>query len=684
MHPSLAWPATLPPEDRTRSPYTGFTRAHWEHVADALLAGATRFASPRGALLALPGGRTSMNGATSDGLEGYARTFLLAAFRLRGASGAAPGDLAARYADGLAAGTEPGHAESWPAITPTTQPMVEAASVALALFETRAWIWDALPDAVQQRSVDWLSAGLRGHAHPNNWLLFQVIVDAFLASIGAPHQPALAQRNLELVDAMYRRDGWYTDGPGRSYDHYVGWAIHFYTIWWIRMGGAQRDPARAARYVARLRRFLADFEHLFGADGAPLHQGRSLIYRFAVAAAPWAGAIADATPLTPGTTRRIASGALRHFLAHGAVTDAVLTMGWHGAFLPMAQRYSGPASPYSASKGFAGLLLPADHPVWMDPEQPLAVERDDFVRAIAEPCWLARGTRADGIVRIVNHGSDHYPSLPWGQSESYGDDPFYRKLGYATHAAPCLGPEAELADVEAQVSLLDEEGRASRRARVYPIGCADRFAASCFFPGEMHVIGSHPFPLWLERVETVSIARGALEVRIHHVSAYRKRRLRDGGFAVADDAAPVIERGPDWCTVRRRDGLASSVVALHGFGAADAATFEDANAFGRHAAAPFLLAADLAPPECVYVSLHAFGKQSADADADTVRAEVTALEIRDRIVEIGFADGERCLVQLVAADAIDVTLGGVRIAGAVRFARVAPGGAVFVHRIGAE
>ncbi|RIL08131.1 MAG: hypothetical protein DCC71_00615 [Proteobacteria bacterium] len=677
MDRALAWPASLPPDDRERAPYTGFARAHWEHVADALLAGVRRFASPRGALLALPGGPTSMNGARSDGLEGFARTFLLAAFRLRGADGRAPGDLAARCADGLAAGTEPGHDESWPAITPTSQPMVEAASIALALFETRPWIWDALPDAVRQRTVAWLSTSFTGPAHPNNWLLFPVVVDAFLASVGAPHRPDLAERNLALVDAMYRRDGWYSDGPGRHYDHYVGWAIHFYTVWWLRMGGAARDPARAARTRARIRRFLEDFEHLFAADGAPLHQGRSLIYRFAAAAPLWAGAIAGATPLAPGATRRIASGALRHFLAHGAIEDGLLTMGWHRAFPAMAQRYSGPASPYWASKGFAGLVLPSAHPVWTDVEAPLAVERGDFCRALSEPGWLVRGTRADGVVRVANHGSDHFPAIPLGASAAHGDDPFYRKLGYATHAGPCLGAEADAADCDAQVSLLDEAGVASRRARIHPIACADRFAASCFFPGERHVIGTQPFPLWLERVETVSIARGALEVRIHHAMAYRPRRLRDGGYALAGDAAPAVERGPGWCAVRRADGLVSAVVGLHGFGAADAVRFEDANAFGRLAAAPFLLGADLVGPEAVYVSLHAFGAQPFEPDA--LRAEVRALRVRGRLVELAFADGERCLVQLVAADAIDVALGGVRVAGAVRFARLAADGALFVR-----
>lgn len=35
-----------PAEDRVSSPYTGFTRAHWEAAADALLAAVEPYATP--------------------------------------------------------------------------------------------------------------------------------------------------------------------------------------------------------------------------------------------------------------------------------------------------------------------------------------------------------------------------------------------------------------------------------------------------------------------------------------------------------------------------------------------------------------------------------------------------------------------------------------------------------------
>ncbi|MZE81568.1 DUF2264 domain-containing protein, partial [Streptomyces sp. SID5475] len=101
--PAARPPFPLPPEDRALSPRTGWTRAHWEAAADGLLAAVAPYATPGRAFHHLPGGRPSFSGHRSDGLEGYARTFLLAAFRIAGAGGADPHGLLGRYADGLAA-----------------------------------------------------------------------------------------------------------------------------------------------------------------------------------------------------------------------------------------------------------------------------------------------------------------------------------------------------------------------------------------------------------------------------------------------------------------------------------------------------------------------------------------------------------------------------------------------------
>jgi hypothetical protein len=463
----------LPPADRTTSPFTGYTRAHWEAAADSLLTAVEPYASEDRALYHLPGGRASWSGRLSDGLEGYARTLLLAAFRR-------DEKALERYATGLAAGVS----GVWPRIEDRSQPLVEAASIALALRLTRDLLWDRLDDGVRQRTAAWLGDALTAEPWPCNWELFPVTVGGFLAEIG--HEPdasrAAIDRGLERIEQWYVGDGWYTDGDGRKYDYYNGWAMHLYPVLhaWL-----EQDERLLELYGDRLSRHLDDYARLFGGDGAPMHQGRSLTYRFATTAPLWLGAMTGRTPLPPGGTRRLASGALKYFLDRGAVDDrGLLTLGWHGPDESVLQGYSGPASPYWASKGFLGLLLPPDHEVWTAPEEAAPAERADFVTPVGPPNWLLQSTRSDGVVRLHNHGS-----------EDVRYDPYYTRLAYSTVTTP-----AETYDNSVSVA-----GDPSRTG-IEPLGAGEGWAAS------RHTASGGA------RVTSVVLAHGAVEVRAHLVA----------------------------------------------------------------------------------------------------------------------------------------------------------------------
>ncbi|GAA4011154.1 DUF2264 domain-containing protein [Streptomyces plumbiresistens] len=490
----------LPPDDRTLSPLTGCTRAHWEAAADALLAAVEPYATEDRALYHFPGDRESWSGRLSDGLEGYARTLLLAAFRR---------DETAleRYADGLAAGV----AGVWPRIEDRGQPLVEAASIALALRLTRPLLWDRLDEDVRQRAAAWLGDALTAEAWPCNWELFPVTVGGFLQEIGyeADASRKAIDNGLERIEQWYVRDGWYTDGDGRKYDYYNGWAMHLYPVLHAWLAD---DDRLLDLYGGRLERHLADYARLFGGDGAPMHQGRSLTYRFATTAPLWLGAMTGRTPLAPGETRRLASGALKYFLDRGAVDSrGLLTLGWHGPDPAVLQGYSGPASPYWASKGFLGLLLPPDHEVWTAPEEPGPAERADGVTPIAAPNWLLQSTSSDGLVRLHNHGS-----------EDVRYDPYYTRLAYSTVTTPSPS-------YDNSVIVGDDPSRTG----IEPLGVGDGWAAS------RHTAGGGA------RVTSVVLARGAVEVRAHLVAgAEPGTAVRVAGWAAADgvraEAVPVV------------------------------------------------------------------------------------------------------------------------------------------------
>ncbi|MFB7595844.1 DUF2264 domain-containing protein [Streptomyces sp. NPDC056160] len=625
----------LPPTDRVRSPLTGWTRAHWEALADRQLAALLPYATEGFAQYRLPG-RSSWSGVVSDGLEGFARTFLLASFRIAGAGGdggegadsTAVSHLIERYTQGLTTGTDRDSGEAWPALTDCSQQMVEAASIALALHETRPWIWDRLDSRVQERVVDWFSGFVGARTWDNNWRLFQVVSEQFLASVGAPYSQGDIDAGLDRIEDWYVGDGWYTDGDGRNFDYYIGWAMHLYPLLWSRMAGPDGDGGRGAVYRERLSQFLTTYPQFFGADGAPVHQGRSLTYRIAATAPVWLGALAECTPLAPGLTRRLASGAARHFAERGVPDErGLLPLGWYGTFLPATQAYSGPASPYWASKGFLGLLLPADHPVWTDRELPLPVERSAQYTALPAPGWLLHGTPHDGVVRLVNHGSDH--NSPDGPGN---DDPHYAKFAYSTATAPESAPHAWSRTVDNHIALLAADGTPTRRRRIHPLTCEGRRASSR--QAVQLTCSAEEFP-----IESTSVLHGPWELRVHRVRAPEGVTVREGGYAIADEMRPQVAQGPGWALARTESGLTSAVAALYGWDEeAGVAREVEANAFGPHSATPYLRAVRHPGGESVHVTLVVLTRDVVHPRA--LRESITCTREEDGRMTVTFPDGE--------------------------------------------
>jgi hypothetical protein len=643
-------PWRAPALDTGRSPSTGWTRDTWLALADHLLAGARPYASPGHARITPPGPAGGY-GRDVDGLEGFARTFLLAGFRLAGERGADPGNLAEWYAAGLAAGTDPHAPDRWVRLDEHPQAKVEAASIALILDMTRPWLWDRLDPSVQERVVDYLAPAVGDDTYPRiNWVWFRTVVQTFLRSVGGPWSADDIAADLATHDTFARADGWMADGAERSFDHYVGWALHLYPVLWARMAGAtglRSADARAAD-VASLDRYLTDAVHLVGADGSPLLQGRSLVYRFAAAAPFWVGAMAEVPSTSPGLLRRAASGVARHFTDAGAPDErGLLTLGWHHAWPQLAQSYSGPGSPYWASKGLLGLALPADHPVWTATEEPLPVERADTLRAIQAPGWVVTGTRADGVVRVVNHGTDH--ELP---GSTAGDSPLYARLGYSTATAPLLDDAAWTEPLESSVALLDEAGRASHRTgfRTLATGvgtgplavgvAASREAAHWLAPAaEQHRHGSGLAgdATAAGTLVVASLVRGPWELRVVRVEDARPgTRLRVGGWPVAgpdtagpDAAAPgasTSDAGPDAAPVARAARLTSALsVALGEPVATGVQHRTGASPLGDPALVPWVtLRADPGSWVAVLVTLDGTSAPTTTAPTATVAVAETA------------------------------------------------------------
>lgn len=568
---------SLPPSDYRVPGSPTRTRSDWEAHADELLAAAWRHSSPLHARVFFP---SDVNQNAVDGLEGFARTFLLGALRLAGSAGQ-KSDIAEWYADALDAGTAPDSPERWPDLVDHGQPTVEATAIVLALQWSRPWIWDRLPQRVQDNLAQWLSGAHGRFGADNNHVMFGAAVQAFLASAGYPHDPFEIEAALARIEDWYAGDGWYSDGPGRRFDHYNAWTFQLYPFFILNMLGEAASERREL-YRRRLGYFVEGYQHLFGADGSPLLQGRSLIYRWGVVAPFWMAQLEGVSTVSPGRTRRLANSVLNHFLERGAVKEGIIGLGWHGNHPSILQSYNAPGSPHWASKGFLGLLLPAGHPAWSGPEEPMPVELSDTSVLLAGPRWHVGGTRSTGVIRVLNFGTDGHPQ---------SDDALYRRLAFSTATVPLDATEGGLPLRDNDIYIDLGGGRVSRH-RGLSGGTARYDGGSSRF--QLDAAG---------RGITVDYAATVLEgveVRVGRVTGLIGMPLTVSGYAVSSDDPVVAAAAGNYAQVagRGRSGRDAgaaelvSKIALHTCDAAVASVgrcaLGDSTALGTHSAVPLL------------------------------------------------------------------------------------------------
>jgi hypothetical protein len=683
----------LAAEDRATSPHTGWTRKHWEALADHLLVTATAFRSRQGAYYEFPGSPSKVGGARRDGLEGFARTFVLAAARMCHAPAEIRTPLVERYMTGLVAGTTADGPEAWPAPADGGQEVAEAGLISLALHMSYDHLWAALGESERQTVLAWLRAAAHRNTNFSNWLLFPALTASFLerATDGGDGS-RLLDRQLDRLEALYRADGWYTDGLGENFDYYNAWAFHIFTLAIARYARDEQRTDRFNIYRERSAEFLEQHMHFFARDGAPVFFGRTLTYRFAVVGCLWAAALAEVPDVQPGLLRRGASGTLRYFVENGAVGNAGLSIGWHESFVGLAQDYSGPASPWWAAVGFLGLALPPDHPAWTDVEQPLPVERGDFVRALPAPGLLLQGTHADGIVRLVNHRSDHFP---WRGTIMH--DAHYRKIAYSTQTAPAVGA---LRAADGEVVLTDADDDLPR-TRIHEPIVIDKFGGSVHYPREWSAVEGRPaaqalrrlgvapkgpfpriwktkrtapfvafdrpLPQWDPRVETVSFLHDGCEVRVHHVSSSRVYTVSSGGFALGA-ARDTAEETDGWRVVRGAQGMLSCAAPLYGFDTASTHKCGE-TALSATGAWP-VLSGRSTSGEAIFVGVFALSR--ALPPTPTVRVE-------RRRVWLKFRDATAVVIHLVEPQRLERPLDGLDLDRSFRFARWGPGSAPFLR-----
>ena len=276
-------------------------------------------------------------------------------------------------------GAEPGHPDRWPFEQPG-QPLVEAAFLCHALLRAPS-LYAGLEGPTRVRLIEALRASRAMKPHNNNWVLFAAMVEAWMLSIGEPHEAARLDGALDLFRGWYLGDGTYGDGPELHHDYYNSFVIQPMLVDVLgvieRVEGQPHPMAAAAG--ERFTRYAAVQERQVGPDGAYPPVGRSLCYRCGafhhLAQAALQHRLPDA--VAPAQAREALTAVIARTLDAPGTFDGEgwLRPGLAGYQPALAEGYICTGSLYACSLALLPLGLPASDAFWADPPRPWTARR---------------------------------------------------------------------------------------------------------------------------------------------------------------------------------------------------------------------------------------------------------------------------------------------------------------------
>ena len=349
-------------------------------------------------------GLPSKHGARIDAMEGFTRFAPLAAAWLHSGRPSrvelrdgGTVDLVALIRRGLLAGTDPGSPGFWGEIEDNDQRIVESADLALTLWLTRDVIWSRLDPGQKAQIHRWLSGGIAREVPDNNWHLFGTFVPLVLRSLCEPADLGPAREHYSRLKTFYRGEGWFSDGPGKVYDYYNAWGIH-YQLYWI----GQVDPTWDPEFIASARQeFLGSYKYLLSRGGVPI-LGRSVCYRLA-SPAPLVFDYASASASTAaGEARRALDLVWTYFIRRGALRNGNVTQGYCGPDARVLDNYSGPASClWSLRSLIPAFAIPPEDRFWRGIPDSLPIERRTYRLRVSSIGWTIVGDAQTGITALT-------------------------------------------------------------------------------------------------------------------------------------------------------------------------------------------------------------------------------------------------------------------------------------------
>ena len=330
---------------------------------------------------------------------------------------------------------DPAHPDYWlpPPPDHSNQRQVESSIVAWSLWLLADSLLPQLTSAERANIQAWLASCTQVPVRNNNWAWFTAVNHAVRIRLSERWKefsgdPRWMLEDLKALDGLAAPgDGWYSDSPREPvYDYYNFWVFASHFLYWNRVIGA-RYPEWSERFAGRLKLLMGQAPYFFGANGAHVLYGRSLIYRFAVLTPLVLAYQQGLWPHPPGLLRRLVRRSLEYHWGLGAydrergkLRETYSAEGTR----EICDSYIDNGHPYWGMQAFAVFLIPPRDRFWHAAEEPLPVERADFDVRCDALRMRVTGTQRSGEVR-------------WLQSLAARGGPEsrdgYTKLVYSSH-----------------------------------------------------------------------------------------------------------------------------------------------------------------------------------------------------------------------------------------------------------
>ena len=451
-----------------------------------------------------------------------------------------------QYMKKIKLGVNPNGENYWGEIDGIDQRMVEMAVLGTGLCLAKETIWDVLNEDEQVYLYKWLDQ-INNHDMPkNNWRFFRILVNLGFKNCGVSYSEEQIQNDLEDINSYYISGGWYVDGQPDQIDYYVPFAIHFYSLLYVKVVGND-DLIYAPLFRERAIEFAKDFKSFFDIDGVAIPFGRSMTYRFAQSAFWGALAFADVCALPWSEIKYLCLQNLRHWFKQNIFTPTgELNIGYYYRNLVMAEGYNAFGSPYWALKSFIFLALPEEHPFWM---------AEEVVPAV--PLHLVIPEVRAIVVRDAN--DKQIQLFPVGQNCAFipaHADAKYEKFVYST----IFGFSVSKGGIGLKQGAFDSTLAVSEGDQYYRM----RFGVE-----EYKISNDYLYSIWKPwddvLIQTYIIPVMPWHIRLHIVKAGRRLSLAEGGFSINREGLHNVIEDNHGVAYHLTEGQISGIINLLNF-----------------------------------------------------------------------------------------------------------------------